>query len=450
MTDSMQTNQISSVKIRGLFKRFNHEIVLQKNDLLTIVTAPNGFGKTAVLRAVDAFFNRKFSFFWRTMFSEIIFKFENGQRISIYKEFGTLFEDDSTESSIVYVKGEGFENCEEPYALKPKIPRSSYSYLERSLPVDRVGADRWIDFPSEEILSTSELVARYVEQLPEELTKSIDMPIWLQEITQEHQVSLIETQRLLALEESHSRHLPRHSRPVKPDSVVEKDASDLAEKINRVLQQYANESQKLDQTFPKRIIESHGSAASTESDIRERLLELSASRQSLVDVGIIDEAVSEPIQPSQIFEEDNVRRILSIYADDTQTKLSVFSDIYDRIRLFKEILDEYFTFKEVRISSENGIIIVDSDTGEQIPLAELSSGEQHELVLVYELLFKVKEGALILIDEPELSLHVAWQKRFISDLLKIQSLRHLSVVIATHSPQIIHDNWDLVQELSRD
>ena len=299
-------------------------------------------------------------------------------------------------------------------------------------------------------MSTSELVARYVEQLPEELAKSIDMPKWLQEVTQEFQVSLIETQRLLALEEGDARHLPRHRRPSKPESVVEKDASDLAERINRVLQQYANESQKLDQTFPKRIIESHGVPPSTEGDIRDSLQELSTTRQSLVDVGIIDEAVSEPIQPSQIFEDDNVRRILSIYADDTKRKLRVFEDIYERIRLFKEILDEYFSFKEVRISAENGILIVDRDTSDNIPLSELSSGEQHELVLVYELLFKVTDGALILIDEPELSLHVAWQKRFISDIVKIQKLRKLSVVIATHSPQIINDNWDLVTELTRD
>lgn len=446
----MQADRISKVQILGLFKRFDHVISFRNDGSLTIITAPNGYGKTAVLRVVDAFFNRKFSFFWKTKFSEIVIKFESGRSISIYKEIGILFEDDETESSIVYVRGEGFEGPEHPYQLQPKIPRSSHSYLERALPVDRLGPDRWFDLPSEEVLNTSELVARYVEQLPEELAKSVNMPIWLQEVTQEFQVSLIETQRLLALDDTDSRHLPRHRRPTKPESVVEKDASDLVERINRVLQHYANESQKLDQTFPKRIIESHGSVASTEDDIRGRLQDLSDTRQSLVDVGLIDEAVSEPIQPSQIFEEDNVRRILSIYAADTEKKLGVFANIYEKIRLFKEILDEHFSFKEVRISAENGIIIVDSDTGDPIPLSELSSGEQHELVLVYELLFKVSEGALILIDEPELSLHVAWQKRFISDLMQIQSLRQLSVVIATHSPQIINDNWDLVEELTSD
>lgn len=450
MIDAVQSNRILSVEIKGLFNRFDHKISFGEDPSLTIITAPNGYGKTAVLRALDAFFGRKFSFFWKTKFSEIKIQFESASSIFIYKEFETLVDDDETESSLVYVRGVGFEDSEQPYRLKPKIPRSSHAYLERSLPVERIGPDRWFDFPTEEILNTSELVARYVEQLPEELAKSIDMPKWLQEVTQEFQVSLIETQRLLALEEGDARHLPRQRRPTKPETVVEKDASDLADRINRVLQQYANESQKLDQTFPKRIIESHGVTPSTEEDIRDSLQELGATRQSLVDVGIIDEAVSEPIQPSQIFEEDNVRRILSIYADDTQKKLRVFEDIYERIRLFKEILDEYFSFKEVRISAENGILIVDRDTSDQIPLSELSSGEQHELVLVYELLFKVTDGALILIDEPELSLHVAWQKRFISDIVKIQKLRNLSVVIATHSPQIINDNWDLVTELTRD
>ena len=54
---------------------------------------------------------------------------------------------------------------------------------------------------------------------------------------------------------------------------------------------------------------------------------------------------------------------------------------------------------------------------------------------------------MILIDEPELSLHVSWQINFIEDLERILRLRRLKVLIATHSPQIIHDRWDLVQEL---
>jgi predicted ATP-binding protein involved in virulence len=69
--------------------------------------------------------------------------------------------------------------------------------------------------------------------------------------------------------------------------------------------------------------------------------------------------------------------------------------------------------------------------------------------MLYELLFGVKDDALILIDEPELSLHVGWQIRFLPDLQRIQKLKPLQIVMATHSPQIINDRWDLTVELKQ-
>lgn len=85
--------------------------------------------------------------------------------------------------------------------------------------------------------------------------------------------------------------------------------------------------------------------------------------------------------------------------------------------------------------------------GTPLPPEKLSSGEQHELVLLYELLFKVESGSLILIDEPELSLHVGWQLEFLRDLQEVSRLAGLDVLVATHSPQIINDRWDLTVQL---
>ena len=47
-----------------------------------------------------------------------------------------------------------------------------------------------------------------------------------------------------------------------------------------------------------------------------------------------------------------------------------------------------------------------------------------------------------MIDEPEISLNVVWQRRFLDDLERIVELRDFDVLIATHSPQIISDKWD--------
>jgi predicted ATP-binding protein involved in virulence len=54
---------------------------------------------------------------------------------------------------------------------------------------------------------------------------------------------------------------------------------------------------------------------------------------------------------------------------------------------------------------------------------------------------------LILIDEPELSLHVAWQVQFLKDLARVIKLSSFDVLLATHSPQIIDTRWDLTVEL---
>ena len=49
---------------------------------------------------------------------------------------------------------------------------------------------------------------------------------------------------------------------------------------------------------------------------------------------------------------------------------------------------------------------------------------------------------IILIDEPENSLHVAWQSMFLNDIKQIAEGIDVQFIIATHSPQLIGNNWD--------
>ena len=73
--------------------------------------------------------------------------------------------------------------------------------------------------------------------------------------------------------------------------------------------------------------------------------------------------------------------------------------------------------------------------------------KKYALLKVRKLSFKVVPNSLILIDEPELSLHIYWQQRFLQDLDEITKLSQFDVLIATHSPQIIQNRWDLTVEL---
>ena len=77
-----------------------------------------------------------------------------------------------------------------------------------------------------------------------------------------------------------------------------------------------------------------------------------------------------------------------------------------------------------------------------IDLSLLSSGEQNEVVMLYTLVFGVRDDSMLLIDEPENSLHVLWQKKFMRTIEEISALKSLFVIVATHSPQIIGSRWD--------
>ena len=127
-------------------------------------------------------------------------------------------------------------------------------------------------------------------------------------------------------------------------------------------------------------------------------------------------------------------------------RLSVLANLALRIRLLINSINTKFKNKRLLIDLEKGFVVT-NDSGLILDLDSLSSGEQHEIVMNYDLLFRIKPNTLVLIDEPELSLHVVWQKRFLPDLLKIAEVAQIDVLIATHSPYIIGDYTDLMVAL---
>lgn len=138
--------------------------------------------------------------------------------------------------------------------------------------------------------------------------------------------------------------------------------------------------------------------------------------------------------------------VLWFYLSDIDEKHKVFDSLLNKVELFEDIINSMFLYKSFAINTSKGFVLT-LDSGENVPLNCLSSGEQHELVLTYELLFKVPEKSFIMIDEPELSLHVTWQHKFLNDIERISKLADLDFLIASHSPSIIHDRRSLMVSL---
>jgi AAA domain, putative AbiEii toxin, Type IV TA system len=130
---------------------------------------------------------------------------------------------------------------------------------------------------------------------------------------------------------------------------------------------------------------------------------------------LIDMAKSVPIRlieterlSFELIKYNNPDRIRQeAYADDTEQKLGIFDELAQKRDLLTTIINDRFLYKIMTLSKEEGFVFT-TENGTSLPLENLSSGEQHELVLFYDLLFRVTRGSLILIDEPELALHVVW------------------------------------------
>lgn len=106
-TTGEDTEQLSLLKVDGLFGRFDHSIKFNPSSDLTIITAPNGYGKTMLIRILDAFFSRRLGFFLKLDFQKTTISFVSGKRIEIFKELRTTLFDDDVEDST------GGENIEE-------------------------------------------------------------------------------------------------------------------------------------------------------------------------------------------------------------------------------------------------------------------------------------------------------------------------------------------------
>lgn len=140
------------------------------------------------------------------------------------------------------------------------------------------------------------------------------------------------------------------------------------------------------------------------------------------------------------------------YADDLKRILlnpETKKAYANNVEVFKTVIDRCdFANKRMEIDERFGFRFVANDDLEtKLSPGDLSSGEKHMIIQTYELLFKAQEGTLVMIDEPELSLHIMWQMNYLKNLSEIIALRGFQCIIATHSPQIFNSLWSLSVDL---
>ncbi|WP_095146384.1 AAA family ATPase [Pseudomonas sp. Irchel s3b6] len=109
---------------------------------------------------------------------------------------------------------------------------------------------------------------------------------------------------------------------------------------------------------------------------------------------------------------------------------SKIDKIFSPVQLFLKQLHEFITDK--KFCFESGKLILSGQT--EITIQKLSSGEKQLLILLTEALLQREQPFIFLADEPELSLHISWQRQIIPAVRSLNPTAQ--VIVATHSPEV--------------
>jgi predicted ATPase/uncharacterized protein YnzC (UPF0291/DUF896 family) len=121
-----------------------------------------------------------------------------------------------------------------------------------------------------------------------------------------------------------------------------------------------------------------------------------------------------------------------------ETKEDIKNDIYYYLNIFRNIIDSMFVDTNKRIDLEyTGKASSVKFKNKNLDFIELSSGEKQLLVIYMSILLKEKKPYILMMDEPENSLHSEWQIHFVNNIRKLNP--NVQIIIATHNPLLMMD-----------
>lgn len=422
------------LSVIGLFGHLNHDVKIRGEERITVLTGPNASGKTHLLKILAGIVGLDFPSLAPLPFREATVTYDDAKSLTVRRT--------TDDGSGILLVGRQRGRRPNEGSLRPlDLPDES------DLPdyIEKVGPNLWVDIRDGERISKEILESRFDVRpglTPDQACEELP---WLTAFKSLAQPTLIETRRLETpqLSPAQTRARPRLRRPgaARRIAAYTRRISDL---ITDARAASLAISQQADRRFASRALDK-ARASVKESELRQRYEELSSLHQALHSNGLTEET------PGVEFPEGRTnpteRRILDVFLDDWESKLAPLLPVHDKLELWRSVVGTKLQDKSIQIDGRGRIIFL-SMAGDSISVQMLSSGEQHLLALYTMLLFAATPGSLVLIDEPEISLHAAWKHAFIEDVFRIASSNDLQMVLATHSTAVINGRWELVEELS--
>ena len=183
-----------------------------------------------------------------------------------------------------------------------------------------------MDIRSRERFSYREVIDQFHHSLP--FSSAKNRPDWLSSSQEDAKLHFVQTQRLLKVTYERSRHRHRGEEQ-NVENVIELYSKEISQKISSVMAKSAEVSQSKDRSFPQRLLTMNLDTALSENKIRNDYKETEYKIDQLMESGLIQQEKNIAL-PDKEFESTE-KKVLSLYLQDINEKLSVFNDLLMRV-----------------------------------------------------------------------------------------------------------------------
>lgn len=122
-----------------------------------------------------------------------------------------------------------------------------------------------------------------------------------------------------------------------------------------------------------------------------------------------------------------------------------FNTITEKRKPFRDLVNTLNEFLDIDVEIIKGKMYFVKD-GTLLNFEDLSAGEKQLVALFVYTKVHLKKNTIVIIDEPELSLHINWQRKFLKHLTEGDS--QIQYIVSTHSPFIISNFQSRVHKLA--
>lgn len=445
----MSNIAIKEVRVEALHEQYDVGIELQPD--LNVIYGKNGRGKTTLLHILANALELDFERFRHIQFRSVEISTYQGGSVKIFQESSR-----TDPYMIVEVDGQ---------RLTPIGPGSTLSEAETSFVRSTLGS-RAVYLPAFRAILERSLGDSYVDRERQEAVETIrasEVQIARDGRTRgaSYESRLRgEQHRLTAIKTVQCRQWFGQFVPViRYPSLVDVRTRLLEELRLATFEVGAFEQRLFSQLFIQVFKAISGESGQQDTGDTESLLEQVQGALAAIDeasggasnvYGEIRDAVNQA-RRSHVTEEKTTSRILSLYAGLLEQRAFQHKQSFSKIRDFEKSINLFLDGKTFELDERSldrpgsGASVI-SANGRRMNLSALSSGERQVVTMIFCASRLAENRGIFLVDEPELSLHVDWQRSILGEVMRQAEGRQ--VIACTHSPEVGADHYDSVQDFS--